>query len=118
MSPKSPLSLPSPFGALFSSYQLDAASDGDLNGPGQARPHCRALYENLLAASLGDLRRRQREADGAFLQQGITFTVYGEKGGTERVFPFDLLPRILTAAEWDAQPGPDAAHARVESVPP
>jgi uncharacterized circularly permuted ATP-grasp superfamily protein len=46
------------------------------------------------------LRRRQREADAAFLQQGITFTVYGDKGGTERVFPYDLLPRILTHDEW------------------
>jgi len=40
------------------------------------------------------------EADKAFLTQGITFTVYGDNEGTERIFPFDLLPRIITASEW------------------
>ena len=87
MSSKSPLSSPSPFGALFSSYQLDAAYDEMFDRPGQARPHCRALFEDLLAASLGELRQRQTEADKAFLTQGITFTVYGDDQGTERIFP-------------------------------
>ncbi|HVQ15883.1 MAG TPA: circularly permuted type 2 ATP-grasp protein, partial [Vicinamibacterales bacterium] len=41
------------------------------------------------------------EADRAFLTQGITFTVYGDDQGTERIFPFDLLPRIITSREWD-----------------
>ena len=45
-------------------------------------------------------RLRQVEADRAFLTQGITFTVYGDEQGTERIFPFDLLPRIITAPEW------------------
>jgi uncharacterized circularly permuted ATP-grasp superfamily protein len=96
----SPPPSPSPFGALFSSYQLDAAYDEMFDRTGQARPHCRALYENLLAASLGELRQRQTEADKAFLTQGITFTVYGDHQGTERIFPYDLLPRIVTASEW------------------
>jgi uncharacterized circularly permuted ATP-grasp superfamily protein len=99
-SPMSPLPSPSPFGALFSSYQLDGAYDEMFDRTGQARPHCRALYENLLAASLGELRQRQTEADKAFLTQGITFTVYGDHQGTERIFPYDLLPRIVTASEW------------------
>src|SRR5918911_266245 len=45
-------------------------------------------------------RRRQHAADLAFLHQGITFTVYGREEGTERIFPYDLLPRIITGAEW------------------
>ena len=45
--------------------------------------------------------KRQLEADRAFLTQGITFTVYGDDQGTERIFPFDLLPRIITSREWD-----------------
>ena len=44
---------------------------------------------------------RQQAADRAFLNQGITFTVYGDNEGTERIFPYDLLPRILPAGEWD-----------------
>jgi uncharacterized circularly permuted ATP-grasp superfamily protein len=54
----------------------------------------------VLSASLSDLRLRQTEADRAFLTQGITFTVYGDDQGTERIFPYDLLPRIVTASEW------------------
>ena len=42
-----------------------------------------------------------RAADLSFLNQGIAFTVYGEEQGTERIFPYDLVPRILTAAEWE-----------------
>ena len=67
---------------------------------GIAREHCRALVEDLQASSPADLGLRQIEADKAFLTQGITFTVYGDAQGTERIFPFDLLPRIITAAEW------------------
>ena len=48
-----------------------------------------------------ELRRRKRSADLSFLTQGITFTVYGDDEGTERIFPYDLLPRIITGSEWE-----------------
>ncbi len=70
-------------------------------GAGRLRPHYHALLEELAPVSLDELRRRQTEADRAFLTQGITFTVYGDEQGTERIFPFDLLPRIVTAREWE-----------------
>ena len=85
----------------FAGYQLDHAFDEMLDAGGQVRPHYRALVEELIAASPEDLRRRQDEADRAFLTQGVTFTVYGDDQGTERIFPFDLLPRILAAREWE-----------------
>jgi len=47
------------------------------------------------------LQQRQQAADTAFLNQGITFTVYGDDEGTERVWPYDLLPRIITSTEWN-----------------
>src|SRR5258705_8273075 len=90
----------SPRGVLFSGYALDHAYDEMFDASRRARPHCRALVEALLAASLPQLRQLQTEADKAFLTQGITFTVYGDEAGTERIFPYDLLPRIITAAEW------------------
>jgi uncharacterized circularly permuted ATP-grasp superfamily protein len=93
-------SSPSPFGALFAGYHLDGAFDELFEATGRPRAHCRTLFEELRLASHGDLRQRQIEADKAFLTQGITFTVYGDDQGTERIFPFDLLPRIITAAEW------------------
>jgi uncharacterized circularly permuted ATP-grasp superfamily protein len=90
-----------PPGSLFSHYGLDSAFDEMFDAEWRARPHYRALIEELLVASPEELRQRQLEADRAFLTQGITFTVYGDDQGTERIFPFDLLPRILTSREWD-----------------
>jgi uncharacterized circularly permuted ATP-grasp superfamily protein len=46
------------------------------------------------------LASRQRAADTAFLSQGITCTVRGQSEGIENIFPYDLVPRIITAAEW------------------
>jgi uncharacterized circularly permuted ATP-grasp superfamily protein len=93
-------SSPSPFGALFSGYDLEVAYDEMFEPTGRARPHCGPLFEDLRAASHAELGQRQLEADKAFLTQGITFTVHGDDQGLERIFPFDLLPRIITAAEW------------------
>ena len=92
---------PSALSPLFAGYKLGGYFDEMFEADGQPRPAYRALLARLLDLPVEDLRRRQREADAAFLQQGITFTVYGDKGGTERVFPYDLLPRILTHDEWD-----------------
>jgi uncharacterized circularly permuted ATP-grasp superfamily protein len=89
-----------PPGEIFAGYALDSAYDEMFDASGEARPDCRALFEELVAASLPQLRQRQTEADKAFLTQGITFTVYGDEAGTERIFPYDLLPRIITAHEW------------------
>ena len=47
-----------------------------------------------------ELRKVQQAADLTFLHEGITFTVYGSKEGTERIFPNDLIPRIIPAHEW------------------
>jgi uncharacterized circularly permuted ATP-grasp superfamily protein len=46
------------------------------------------------------MSRRQQAVDRAFLHQGIAFTVYGKESTTQRIFPTDCLPRILTADEW------------------
>jgi uncharacterized circularly permuted ATP-grasp superfamily protein len=90
-----------PSGSLFSQYGLDTAYDEMFEANWRARSHYGPLIEELLVASQDELRKRQLEADRAFLTQGITFTVYGDDQGTERIFPFDLLPRIITSREWD-----------------
>jgi uncharacterized circularly permuted ATP-grasp superfamily protein len=66
------------------------------------RPHYRVLYEYLQSMTPEAFAERRRLADTTFLNQGITFTVYGEEQGVERIFPFDLIPRIIPAAEWAA----------------
>ena len=87
-------------GSLFSQYDLDGVFDEMFVAAGRPRPHYHALLEELASVTPEELQRRQLDADRAFLTQGITFTVYGDEQGTERIFPFDLLPRILTAGEW------------------
>ena len=64
------------------------------------------------------MQRRKQAADLSFLNQGITFTVYGREEGTERIFPYDLLPRIITSAGMgDGGAGSYAADYGVEPVP-
>jgi uncharacterized circularly permuted ATP-grasp superfamily protein len=84
----------------FSNYALEAAYDEMFRSNGRPRPHYRALYSRLLSLPPSELQRFKQEADLSFFNQGITFTVYGRKEGTERIFPNDLLPRIIPAAEW------------------
>jgi uncharacterized circularly permuted ATP-grasp superfamily protein len=69
-------------------------------GEGELHPHYEPLLELFKGLSAAELRRRKQSADVSFLNQGITFTVYGRDEGTERIFPYDLLPRIITSAEW------------------
>jgi uncharacterized circularly permuted ATP-grasp superfamily protein len=89
-----------PLPPSFLNYQIDTAYDEMFASPGVPREHYRALHQTLLKLPPEELRRSQQAADLAFLHEGITFTVYGSKEGTERIFPNDLLPRIITAREW------------------
>jgi uncharacterized circularly permuted ATP-grasp superfamily protein len=88
--------LPPPFGH----YTLDAAYDEMFDAAGTPRSHYHPLFERLQDLHADEMHRRQQAADLHFLNQGITFTVYGHDDGTEKIFPYDLLPRILTDAEW------------------
>ncbi|MBV9444141.1 MAG: circularly permuted type 2 ATP-grasp protein, partial [Acidobacteriaceae bacterium] len=85
----------------FSRYEITAAYDEMFRAAGRPRPHYRPLYTRLLSLAAEELRRSKQEADLSFFNQGITFTVYGRSEGTERIFPHDLLPRIISSAEWD-----------------
>jgi uncharacterized circularly permuted ATP-grasp superfamily protein len=84
----------------FANYQLDGAYDELFDHDGAPRTQYRPLHQRLLELPAEELRRMQQAADLSFLNQGITFTVYGREEGTERIFPYDLLPRIITSAEW------------------
>lgn len=92
-----PTVLPPP----FSSYQLDVAFDEMFDARGGPRLAYQELYHRLLEMPAETLLQRQQAADSAFLNQGITFTVYGGEEGTERIWPYDLLPRIITSQEWE-----------------
>lgn len=92
---------PAVFEPPFSHYTLDDPIFDEMFLPdGSVRPAYAALFERLQELEPEDLKYRQSSADLSFLNQGITFTVYGKEEGTERVFPYDLLPRIITGDEW------------------
>jgi len=84
----------------FRNYQIDLAYDEMFEAPGVPRPHYKPLFQTLLELPPEEMRKSQQAADLSFLHQGITFTVYGNDEGTERVFPNDLLPRIIPHHEW------------------
>src|SRR6266852_6276289 len=67
---------------------------------GQVRPAYAGLDRWLRDLSPDVLERRRREAELLFRRIGITFAVYGEADSTERLIPFDVLPRIISSAEW------------------
>ena len=86
--------------SLFSIYHMMDGYDEMFEGAGQPRPHYRQLYNRLQDLSLRDFEFKRRQGDQAFLRQGITFTVYGDPQQTEKIFPFDLIPRIIPNSEW------------------
>jgi uncharacterized circularly permuted ATP-grasp superfamily protein len=77
-----------------------AGFDEAFDGAGAPRRHYKALVSMLESFTQSDIDRRERLQKLSLIDQGVTFTVYGEKEGVERIFPFDFVPRIIPAAEW------------------
>src|SRR5882757_6918483 len=86
---------------LFSGYDPGSFYDELIAPNGQPRPCAAAIYESLANMPLDSFEERRKLADLSYLVQGITFTVYSDGRGTERLFPFDLVPRISPRSEWD-----------------
>src|SRR5262249_37185519 len=85
---------------LFDQYQL-VGFDEMFAAPGEPRPHYAALHDRVVNLAASDLQRRQDLAEQMMRHQGITFTVYGRRQGVERIMPFDPIPRLVAADEWD-----------------
>ena len=85
---------------LKDKYELNNFFDEMFEGAQQPRPHYQTLHNRLASFSVEDMNEKARAANISFLYQGITFTVYNEDQGIERIFPFDLIPRIIPANEW------------------
>src|ERR1700731_929156 len=85
----------------FEDYKIGPFFDEMFEAGCEPRAAARALFQLLETMTEGELQRRQQSAERALLHMGITFNVYGDSAGTERIFPFDLVPRIVAASEWD-----------------
>jgi uncharacterized circularly permuted ATP-grasp superfamily protein len=84
---------------LFS-YENDGFYDEMFDADGCPRAGAAALIQKIAALEEGELLRRQQAAEQALLHLGITFNVYGDEAGAERIFPFDTVPRIVDASDW------------------
>ena len=86
---------------IFHGYDHGRFYDEMFAAPGRPRAHYQRLHERFSRLdSMGNLLERQRTADQTFVNRGVTFTVYSDTAGTEKIFPFDLIPRIVPAHEW------------------
>lgn len=87
--------------SLFGGYQpLSGTYDEFFSAPDVPRPEVAHLIRAIDALGEPEFRERQRLASSAFLNAGVTFSVYSDKRGTERIFPFDLIPRVVQAERW------------------
>ena len=91
-----------PDGSLFARYPIDPRFyDEMFEAGGAPRDHCHELWNVLDGMAPEDIAAIQEHAERSFLQEGITFAVYGEAGAQERIIPIDVLPRIVDADTWE-----------------
>ena len=84
----------------FTAYDTAGFFDEMFAADGHPRAGSALLVQRINALAEGELLPRQRAAEQALLHMGITFNVYSDEAGTERIFPFDIIPRIVEAADW------------------
>jgi uncharacterized circularly permuted ATP-grasp superfamily protein len=87
--------------AYFDKYSpIDGVWDEMYGQNAQVRDHYRKVIDYISRESADDLNKKEELAKRLFMSQGITFTVYNSGEGIEKIFPFDIIPRIITADEW------------------
>ena len=84
----------------FKGYETGGFYDEMLEADGSSRGGAALLAERIEALPQGELQEHRRASERALLQLGITFNVYGNESGTERVWQFDIIPRIVESSEW------------------
>lgn len=85
----------------FEHYETKGFFDELVKDDGRPRQLAMPLVEQINSLPPKELMRMQKAAELALYQQGITFSVYGDKKGTEKIMPFDIIPRIVPGDEWE-----------------
>ncbi len=85
----------------FHGYQTDQFFDELFERDGKPRAGAQALIDRIEQLAEGELARRQNAAEAALMNLGVTFAVYGDEEGTEKIWPFDLVPRIVEPHDWE-----------------
>ena len=84
----------------FDGYKTEGFYDEMFDANGRVRPEAKLLVDLIQSLPEGELQARQTAIERAMLRLGVTFTVYGDEHGTEKIFPFDIIPRMVNAIEW------------------
>lgn len=85
---------------LLNSYFVDSGTWDEMYHDETVRDPYRGVVNFMQQLSIEELNKKEEMARGLFMSQGVTFTVYGSGEGIEKIFPFDIIPRIITSAEW------------------
>jgi uncharacterized circularly permuted ATP-grasp superfamily protein len=86
---------------MLKKYKVNGGFDEMLCAKTGVRGHYRKFHKTFEKMNPVEFQAKREAIDTAFLRQGITFNVYGDAQGAEKIFPFDLLPRIIPAKEWE-----------------
>ncbi|MSU61675.1 MAG: circularly permuted type 2 ATP-grasp protein [Pedosphaera sp.] len=86
---------------MLEHYDPAGFFDEMLDERAATRPHYRKFHQLFSAMTPEEFNSKRQSVDLAFLRQGVTFNVYGDSAGTEKIFPFDVLPRIISGSEWE-----------------
>ena len=84
----------------FAEYDSESFYDEMFEADGSPRSGAALLLERIESLPRGELLQHQKAAEQALLDLGITFNVYGDEAGSEKIFPFDIIPRIVDAKDW------------------
>jgi uncharacterized circularly permuted ATP-grasp superfamily protein len=85
---------------LFNKYPLIGNTWDEMYDRENVRRHYKNVFDSLSNIPADELSKKEELAKSLFMSQGITFTVYSSGEGIEKIFPFDIIPRIITAEEW------------------
>ena len=86
---------------MLKQYQVNNGFDEMADAQNGVRPHYQKFHKLFGELTEPEFQSKREAIDNAFLRQGVTFNVYGDAAGAEKIFPFDLLPRIIPAKEWE-----------------
>lgn len=84
----------------FDSYQIEGFYDEYFSKNNHPRKNAKIIVKKINNIETGELQKKQKAAEKAFLNLGVTFNVYGENEAEEKIFPFDIIPRIIDNEEW------------------
>jgi uncharacterized circularly permuted ATP-grasp superfamily protein len=86
---------------LLNEYYIDNSVWDEMCTSEEVRQHYHGVMKSMQQLSIEELNKKEEQAKRLFMSQGITFTVYKSGEGIEKIFPFDIIPRIITASEWE-----------------